>query len=204
MVSHPLLVIFPKSVIPFPALSFPMKTLIALATTIAVAGLFFPTDLHAQDVVPAETLAKKWKRTKSLAEPKQETRRTKGVSLEIVEVKVDADTQERFPNLQFAKDSDKLEGEITFQQLAEIARAMKMAGSEKFLIEGHTCDLGTMEHNKDLSQRRAASVIAELVHLGVPPERLQPLGFGQEQPLMENSTEKIRIQNRRVQVYRKL
>jgi outer membrane protein OmpA-like peptidoglycan-associated protein len=182
-----------------------MKTLFVPATTIVAAALLLLSpSAAAQDVVPADKLAKKWKRTKSLADPKEETRRTKGVSLEIVEVKVDADTEERFPNLQFALNSDKLDGTVTFSQLAEIAKAMKMAGSEKFLIEGHTCDLGTEGHNKSLSQKRAAAVATELARLGVPAERMQSLGFGQEQPLVENSTELNRQQNRRVQIFRKL
>ena len=160
--------------------------------------------LQAQEVIPAQALARKWARTKSLKDPVVETRRTKGAELEIVEVKVDADTQERFPNLHFALDSDRLEGAVTFRQLAEIAKAITMAGQESFLIEGHTCDLGSDAHNKELSQRRAQSVIAELVRCGVPAARLQALGFGAEQPLVENSSESHRAQNRRVQIYRKL
>jgi outer membrane protein OmpA-like peptidoglycan-associated protein len=160
--------------------------------------------LSAQDIQKADTLTNIWKRTKSLAEPKAEVRRTKGASLEIVEVTVDADTQVRFNNLQFALDSDKLEGAVTFQQLAEIAAAMKMAGSEKFLIEGHTCDLGTTDHNKELSRRRAQSVVEALVKLGVDRSRVQPLGFGEEEPFTANTSEAQRAQNRRVQIFRKL
>jgi OOP family OmpA-OmpF porin len=119
-------------------------------------------------------------------------------------VTVDADTQVKFNNLQFALDSDKLEGALTFQQLGEIATAMKLAGSEKFLIEGHTCDLGTTDHNKDLSQRRAQSVVDALVKLGVDRSRVQPLGFGEEQPVVLNTSEAERSQNRRVQIFRKL
>lgn len=160
--------------------------------------------LCAQDLQKADALANLWRRTKSLVEPKEEIRRTKGASLEIIEVKVDADTRVKFHNLQFALDSDRLEGAVTYQQLAEIAAAMKQAGGEKFLIEGHTCDLGTEWHNKDLSQRRAQSVVAELVRLGVDPNRLQTLGFGDEQPVVENTSEARRAQNRRVQIFRRL
>lgn len=176
-----------------------MKAVPVSLLAIVVAGA-----VSAQEFHEAGALASKWRRTKSLAEPKVETRRTKGAALEIVEVKVDADTEVKFSNLQFALDSDRLEGAITFRQLAEIASAMKKAGDEKFLIEGHTCDLGSAEHNKDLSQRRAQSVIAHLVHLGVPVGRLQPLGFGEEEPLAANTSEQARSQNRRVQIFRKL
>lgn len=160
--------------------------------------------LCAQEVLNAGELARKWQRTKSIIEPKEEVRRTKGATLEIIEVKVDADTEVQFRNLQFALDSDRLEGAATFRQIAEIASAMTLAGSERFLIEGHTCDLGTESHNKDLSQRRAQSVVAELVRLGVARARLQPLGFGEEQALVANTSEARRAQNRRVQIFRKL
>ena len=173
-----------------------------LVTFIALQA--FVVVLPAHDIQKADALASKWKRTKSLVEPKEEVRRTKGASLEIIEVKVDADTQVKFQNIQFALDSDRLEGGATFQQLAEIAAAMKKAGDERFLIEGHTCDLGTTGHNKDLSYRRAQSIVAELVRLGVPATRLQPLGFGEEQPLVQNTSETERTQNRRVQIFRKL
>jgi outer membrane protein OmpA-like peptidoglycan-associated protein len=176
-----------------------MKPLFIISIVVALhAGLC------AQEIIPAETLAQKWKRTKSLQDPVVETRRTKGATLEIVEVKVDADTQQRFPNLQFALDSDRLEGAATFHQLREIARAMKMAGAERFLIEGHTCDLGGDEHNKDLSQRRARAVIVYLASAGVPAQQLQALGFGAEQPLAPNTSEAQRSGNRRVQIFRKL
>lgn len=173
----------------------------AILLPVLLVAITFGASLSAQEVTKASDLAKKWKRTKSLAEPKLEVRRTKSA---VIGVNVDADTQERFNNLQFALDSDKLEGATTFLQLAEIASAMKMAGTEKFLIEGHTCDLGSEAHNVGLSQKRAAAVIAELVRLGVSADRLQPMGFGAEQPLVENTSEPQRARNRRVQIFRKV
>jgi len=163
-------------------------------------------------VVPAAALAKKWQRTKSLADPKEETRATsvrvtKGLKVEIqqVAVRVDADTQEAFQNIQFELGSDMLQaGASCSQQLAEIAKAMRMAGTETFLVEGHTCDLGGELENKSLSQRRAQAIVAALCQLGVAEERLQPLGFGAEHPLTPNRTEAERCINRRVAIFRKL
>ncbi len=184
-----------------------MRTLLFI---LVPAFLLSTTYLNAEDgpVQKASTLAKIWKRTKSLVEPKEEIRRTKGMKgaeLEIVEVKVDSDTGMSFRNIQFALDSSELEmTQTTRQQLAEIAVAMKQAGDEKFLIEGHTCDLGTTPHNKVLSQQRALSVTSELVRLGVDRNRVQALGFGDEQPLVANLSEEQRTKNRRVQIFRKL
>lgn len=162
-------------------------------------------------IITASELAKKWKRTKSLAAPTEETRVTtvqvtKGLTVEVqkVAVKVDADTQERFQNIHFELGSAHLRDQASLRQLEEIAKAMQMVGAEKFLIEGHTCDLGEEADNKQLSHRRAQAVIAELARLGVPAERLQPLGFGEEKPLTPNHDEIERQVNRRVEIYRKL
>ncbi len=163
-------------------------------------------------VVPAEELAKKWKRTKSLTAPVEKIR--KGLEVEVdgvpaaaaraIAVKVDADTACSFQNIQFQKDSAVLAGGITQTQLAEIAKGMTAAGTENFLIEGHTCDLGGEGHNLTLSQQRALAVKAQLVSLGVPPQRLQVIGFGESEPVTANTDETARSQNRRVQIFRKL
>lgn len=183
-----------------------MKALLSLLLPALLTCVCATLSVSAQDtaVTKSEDLAKKWRRTKSLAEPKEEIRRTKGVALEIIEVKVDADTEVKFNNILFALDSERLAGGATLAQIREIAAAMQKAGAEKFLIEGHTCDLGTEGHNKELAQRRAETVVAALVQLGVPAARLQPLGFGSEQPVVANTSEAQRSQNRRVQIYRKL
>ncbi len=180
----------------------------------AVFLLLCATALTAADttVVPAAELAKKWKRTKSLVSPVERIR--KGLEVEVegtpdaasraVAIKVDADTACSFQNIQFQIDSAVLTGGITHEQLAEIAKGMKAAGTEHFLIEGHTCDLGSGPHNLTLSQQRALAVKAQLVSLGVPAQRLQVIGFGESEPVTTNTDETARSQNRRVQIFRKL
>jgi outer membrane protein OmpA-like peptidoglycan-associated protein len=159
-------------------------------------------------VVPAEQIAKKWKRTKSINGPTEKIR--KGLEVEVtsggqtVEVKVDADTALSFQNIQFQRDSAQLLDGVTAAQIAEIARAMKQAGSERFLIEGHTCDLGSDAHNLGLSQQRALAVKRALEWHGVESDRLQILGFGETDPVTANTDETARAKNRRVQIYRKL
>ncbi|TDU67308.1 OmpA family protein [Prosthecobacter fusiformis] len=187
-----------------------MKHVLLLSFTLSLLLASF-VNASDQAVISAEQLAKKWKRTKSLATPVEETRTTtvkvtKGLTVEVqkVEVKVDADTQERFQNVRFELGSDQIQDGRSFRQLAEIAKAMQMAGTETFLIEGHTCDLGPDADNKDLSQRRAEVVVAELIRLGVPAYRLQFLGFGEERPVTANLDESERSVNRRVEIYRKL
>jgi outer membrane protein OmpA-like peptidoglycan-associated protein len=73
------------------------------------------------------------------------------------------------------------------------------ANIRKVLVEGHTDNKGKPEKNQDLSQRRADSVKAWLIQLGVEPERLDSRGFGDSRPLVPNTTSKGRAANRRVQ-----
>ena len=65
-------------------------------------------------------------------------------------------------------------------------------------VEGHTDDVGTGPYNKDLSARRAASVVRYLAGNGVAQSRLVPAGFGFEQPIASNATALGRAKNRRV------
>jgi len=66
-------------------------------------------------------------------------------------------------------------------------------------VEGHTDNVGGAAYNKDLSARRAASVVRYLVAKGVPAGRLAPAGFGFERPVASNGTALGRARNRRVE-----
>jgi outer membrane protein OmpA-like peptidoglycan-associated protein len=76
------------------------------------------------------------------------------------------------------------------QQHTEIARIR---------VEGHTDDVGAAAYNKDLSQRRATSVVTYLVGKGVARERLVAVGYGFERPVASNATALGRAKNRRVE-----
>jgi outer membrane protein OmpA-like peptidoglycan-associated protein len=69
----------------------------------------------------------------------------------------------------------------------------------KVEIAGHTDNTGKAESNQKLSEKRAASVVAYLVKKGVSAERLNAVGFGQDQPIADNGTAAGRTQNRRVE-----
>ncbi len=70
---------------------------------------------------------------------------------------------------------------------------------KRIRIEGHTDDQGDDASNKTLSQRRAESVRDYLTGKGIPAERLEAAGFGEEKPIAENTSSKGRAQNRRVE-----
>lgn len=66
-------------------------------------------------------------------------------------------------------------------------------------IEGHTDDRGDDDYNKKLSQKRAEAVGKYLANRGVEESRLNPIGYGEEQPIADNETKDGRAKNRRVE-----
>jgi outer membrane protein OmpA-like peptidoglycan-associated protein len=66
-------------------------------------------------------------------------------------------------------------------------------------VEGHTDDVGDDAKNKELSELRAKAVVAYLVQKDVAASRLVGVGFGEEKPVADNSTEEGKAKNRRVE-----
>ncbi len=86
--------------------------------------------------------------------------------------------------------------------LDSLASQLLRAPNVRLEIQGHTDNIGSAPKNKKLSQRRAEAVVAYLVVKGVPENRLQAMGYGQERPVDNNHTAKGRSQNRRVELRR--
>jgi outer membrane protein OmpA-like peptidoglycan-associated protein len=66
-------------------------------------------------------------------------------------------------------------------------------------VQGHTDDRGRSANNDVLSQARANAVMKAMIKRGIAPERLTAKGYGQNRPLVENTSEEGRQKNRRVQ-----
>jgi OOP family OmpA-OmpF porin len=71
--------------------------------------------------------------------------------------------------------------------------------SAVLVVAGHTDDQGDEADNKALSQRRAEVVVEYLVRGGIAANRLMAIGYGEEQPIADNSTAEGRAQNRRIE-----
>lgn len=56
----------------------------------------------------------------------------------------------------------------------------------RFAVEGHTDATGSPDHNLELSERRAASVVTYLVAHGVAADRLTAEGFGETRPRLSD------------------
>lgn len=101
-----------------------------------------------------------------------------------------------FGDMNFAFDHWELNTNATWRldSLCEGIEAMNF-----FLeVEGHTDNTGTHEYNMSLSERRARSIAQHIIECGWPRERLKVMAYGDTQPLVDNSSEENRSQNRRV------
>jgi outer membrane protein OmpA-like peptidoglycan-associated protein len=72
---------------------------------------------------------------------------------------------------------------------------------KKVRIEGHTDNKGPAAYNKNLSQKRAESVMKWLTTYGIEKKRLTAKGWGMEKPIDTNDTDEGRQNNRRVEFH---
>ena len=84
--------------------------------------------------------------------------------------------------------------------LSDVAGILKAHPEiERVQIQGHTDDTGSDEYNRELSQRRAESVLRWLTEHGVDEKRLEARGMGRSRPIADNATDEGRARNRRVE-----
>ncbi len=69
----------------------------------------------------------------------------------------------------------------------------------KVEIRGYTDNVGKASSNKRLSQRRANAVRYWILNKGISPERVVANGYGEENPIADNSTKEGRRLNRRIE-----
>jgi outer membrane protein OmpA-like peptidoglycan-associated protein len=88
------------------------------------------------------------------------------------------------------------------ESTAELARLLKLLEEQpalKLEMSGHTDNVGTAALNRDLSLRRAQTVVAYLVGKGILAERLTAAGYGDTRPVLPNTNKVNRQLNRRTE-----
>jgi outer membrane protein OmpA-like peptidoglycan-associated protein len=101
--------------------------------------------------------------------------------------------------IQFAVDSATIKPESS-ALLTQIADSLiKNPRIKRVEIQGHTDNSGSSQHNRVLSDDRAAAVRNWLTSHGVASDRLVSKGYGDTKPLVPNVTAGNRERNRRVQ-----
>jgi peptidoglycan-associated lipoprotein len=96
----------------------------------------------------------------------------------------------------FAFDSYRIAAsEMVKVQMA--AEHLRTFPRDVVVVEGHTDERGSAEYNLALGERRALAVREALVGLGISPERIQTLSFGEERPAAHGTGEGVWSLNRR-------
>lgn len=110
--------------------------------------------------------------------------------------------------LLFELNSDKLEpeGRQLLKSLVGPLKSYLSARDEILMVSGFTDDQGIRSRNRkfednwELSAQRALTVTRTLIEEGMPASMLFAAAFGQEHPLVPNTSEQARAQNRRVEI----
>jgi outer membrane protein OmpA-like peptidoglycan-associated protein len=89
-----------------------------------------------------------------------------------------------------------LQSQPLLQEISKIAQRCTIP----LLIEGHTDNAGLPASNVTLSELRATAVRDALVKLGVNASLLTAKGYGQEKPIVENTTPINMAKNRRIEI----
>jgi len=109
----------------------------------------------------------------------------------------------------FKSDSDQLESgcDSKIKKLADALvdakKRLDAAGVKayKFEVSGHTDSSGKPEHNKELSAKRAAVIVKELVGRGIPQKEIVSIGMGSERPVVTpDDTPAKKAKNRRYEI----
>src|SRR5574341_1472194 len=114
-------------------------------------------------------------------------------------VEVEADKLSLKDSINFETGNDNIlpRSDRILDSLAQVLKAN--ADLPRVRVEGHTDNIGSATYNRDLSQRRAQSVVNALVKRGIAAGKLLPVGYGFDRPVAGNDTAKGRALNRRVE-----
>ncbi|MEY4978897.1 MAG: hypothetical protein RLZZ352_1167 [Pseudomonadota bacterium] len=87
------------------------------------------------------------------------------------------------------------------QRLRHFVRNLKIDGTLRLQLAGHTDNNHSPEYNVGLSQNRSETVRQWLVQLGIPANQIVISWFGLRQPAASNTTDEGRALNRRVEIH---
>ena len=84
------------------------------------------------------------------------------------------------------------------EALERIVQFFRLHDGEKALITGHTSSEGDVQHNQELSEKRAKAIYDYLKASGINVQQISYIGKGSTEPIYPNDSEENRIKNRRV------
>ena len=89
------------------------------------------------------------------------------------------------------------------ESVAELERLVQIMNENPTLvieIGGHTDSDGSSSYNQRLSQDRSQSVVDYLLEAGIPTDRMEAKGYGEESPIAPNDTKENKQLNRRTEL----
>jgi peptidoglycan-associated lipoprotein len=98
----------------------------------------------------------------------------------------------------FSFDSSKIPDSV-LRILKENVKYLKANPSLNVVIEGHCDERGTIEYNLALGQKRAVKVKEYYVQLGISPNRIATISYGEEMPQDPRHNEAGWEKNRRAE-----
>jgi peptidoglycan-associated lipoprotein len=105
---------------------------------------------------------------------------------------------EVYKNIQFDYDKSDIRPDAK-PILENIAMDLKANPAKYLLVEGHCDERGTNEYNLALGERRALATREYLVTLGIAPEKIDTISYGEERPLELGHDESAWKFNRRAE-----
>ncbi len=104
-------------------------------------------------------------------------------------------------DIKFEFDSDYRVLPGASSELDKLQRHLEKNPATHLVVEGHTDYMGTDEYNNDLSTRRARTVRRAMIKsFGLDPNMIQSVGYGEYQPITNDSSDAGRQLNRRVEI----
>ncbi|MBT8421709.1 MAG: OmpA family protein, partial [Gammaproteobacteria bacterium] len=103
-------------------------------------------------------------------------------------------------DIKFETDSFALTDRSAADLEAVVPEILAAPAGTAVTVEAHTDSVGPSAYNRDLSQRRAEAVQNFLAARGIAREQMVAIGYGESQPVADNSTRTGRALNRRVEV----
>lgn len=124
---------------------------------------------------------------------------TEGTGVDVTETPDGTGILVNLPDVTFAVDSTTISPSFR-AALDEVAASLQKYPNSLIDVMGHTDSTGSDSYNLDLSRRRADAVKAHLVMRGVAGARIATVGYGEQYPRADNTTEQGRALNRRVEI----
>jgi outer membrane protein OmpA-like peptidoglycan-associated protein len=124
---------------------------------------------------------------------------TEGTGVDVTETPDGTGILVNLPDVTFAVDSTTISPSFR-AALDDVAASLQKYPNSLIDVMGHTDSTGSDSYNLDLSRRRAEAVKAHLVMRGVSGARIATVGYGEQYPRADNTTEEGRALNRRVEI----